>query len=34
MPRLVSHPDEVRVVSKRFGMGAAQIDRYIELGGV
>jgi NADH-quinone oxidoreductase subunit F len=33
MPRLVSHPDEVKIVSKRFGMGAAQIDRYVELGG-
>jgi len=33
MPRLVSHPDEVKVVSKRFGMGAANIDRYLELGG-
>ena len=33
MPRLVSHPDEVKIVSKRFGMGAANIDRYIELGG-
>jgi NADH-quinone oxidoreductase subunit F len=33
MPRLVSHPDEVKVVSKRFGMGAASIDRYVELGG-
>ena len=33
MPRLVSHPDEVKVVSKRFGMGAADIDRYVELGG-
>src|SRR5579875_1238081 len=33
MPRLVSHPDEVKVVSRRFGQGAAQIDRYIELGG-
>jgi NADH-quinone oxidoreductase subunit F len=33
MPRLVSHPDEVKVVSRRFGMGAAEIDRYIELGG-
>src|SRR5450631_3959260 len=33
MPRLVSHPDEVKVVSKHFGMGAAAIDRYIELGG-
>src|SRR6204780_1714890 len=33
MPRLVSHPDEVKIVSKRFGMGATNIDRYIELGG-
>ena len=33
MPRLVSHPDEVKVVSKRFGMGATDIDRYLELGG-
>src|SRR6202021_2544308 len=33
MPRLVSHPDEVKVVSSRFGKGAANIDRYIELGG-
>src|ERR1700677_750127 len=33
MPRLVSHPDEVKLVSRRFGMGAANIDRYIELGG-
>ena len=33
MPRLVSHPDEVKVVSRRFGMGAAKIDRYLELGG-
>ena len=33
MPRLVYHPDEVKVVSKRFGQGAANIDRYIELGG-
>ena len=33
MPRLVSHPDEVKVVSKRFGMGASDIDRYVELGG-
>jgi len=30
---LVSHPDEVRIVSKRFGLGAANIDKYIELGG-
>ncbi|HMK30449.1 MAG TPA: NADH-quinone oxidoreductase subunit NuoF [Terriglobales bacterium] len=33
MADLVSHPDEVRVVSKRFGQGAANIDRYLELGG-
>ena len=33
MPRLVSHPDEVKIVSKRFGLGAADIDSYIELGG-
>jgi len=30
---LVSHPDEVRIVSKRFGQGATSIDRYIELDG-
>ncbi len=33
MPRLVSHPDEVKIVTRRFGMGAANIDNYIELGG-
>src|SRR5580658_5799414 len=33
MPRLVSHPDEVKIISRRFGMGAEKIDRYIELGG-
>src|SRR6201998_4470899 len=33
MPRLVSHPDEVKIVSRRFGQGAAAIDKYIELGG-
>ncbi|MEO6965466.1 MAG: NADH-quinone oxidoreductase subunit NuoF [Acidobacteriaceae bacterium] len=33
MPTLVSHPDEVKIVSSRFGQGAAEIDRYIELGG-
>ncbi len=33
MPRLVSHPDEVKIVSRRFGMGATNIDRYLELGG-
>ncbi|MBW4028661.1 NADH-quinone oxidoreductase subunit NuoF [Acidipila rosea] len=33
MPRLVSHPDEVKIISRRFGQGAAEIDRYIELDG-
>ena len=33
MPRLVSHPDEVKILSRRFGQGAAKIDRYLELGG-
>jgi len=33
MASLVSHPDEVRVVSKRFGKGATNIDRYLELDG-
>ncbi|HEX9199162.1 MAG TPA: NADH-quinone oxidoreductase subunit NuoF [Acidobacteriaceae bacterium] len=33
MPRLVSHPDEVRVLSRRFGQGAANIDKYVELDG-
>ncbi len=33
MPRLVSHPDEVKIISRRFGQGATNIDRYIELGG-
>ena len=33
MPTLVSHPDEVKVISRRFGMGAAEIDKYIELDG-
>src|ERR1043166_3527910 len=33
MAVLVSHPDEVRVVSKRFGEGAANIHRYLELDG-
>src|SRR2546429_901144 len=30
---LVSHPDEVRVISKRFDKGATNIDRYLELEG-
>ena len=33
MASLVSHPDEVRVVAKRFGQGATNIDRYLELDG-
>jgi NADH-quinone oxidoreductase subunit F len=33
MPTLASHPDEVKVLSRRFGLGAANIDRYIELDG-
>jgi NADH-quinone oxidoreductase subunit F len=33
MPTLVSHPDEVRILSRRFGQGAADIDKYVELDG-
>src|SRR6202522_4400175 len=33
MADLVSHPDEIKVVSKRFGKGATNIDRYLELDG-
>ena len=33
MASLTSHPDETKVVSKRFGMGATNIDRYLELDG-
>jgi len=33
MASLVSHPDEVKVVSKRFGLGATEIDRYLQLDG-
>jgi NADH-quinone oxidoreductase subunit F len=33
MAYLVSHPDEVKVVSKRFGMGSTNLDRYLELEG-
>ena len=33
MAELVSHPDEVKVVSRRFGLGAANLDRYLELDG-
>src|SRR6201993_1999191 len=33
MADLVSHPDEVKVVSRRFGKGATEIERYLELDG-
>ena len=33
MANLVSHSDEIKVVSRRFGMGAAAIDHYLELDG-
>ena len=33
MADLASHPDEVKVVSRRFGQGATNIDRYLELDG-
>ena len=33
MPSLVSHPDEVKVISRRFGQGATNIDKYVELDG-
>ena len=33
MPRLVSHPDEAIVLKRRFGQGAASIDKYVELDG-
>src|SRR6201995_1836445 len=33
MPTLVSHPDEVKVISRRFGTGAANIEKYIEQDG-
>ncbi|MGA2991767.1 MAG: NADH-quinone oxidoreductase subunit NuoF [Candidatus Korobacteraceae bacterium] len=33
MAYLVSHPDEVKVTSRRFGMGATEIGRYLELDG-
>src|SRR3954462_13114087 len=33
MAELVSHPDEKKVVSVRFGKGAANINRYLELDG-
>jgi NADH-quinone oxidoreductase subunit F len=33
MADLVSHPDEIKVISKRFGKGATDIARYLELDG-
>jgi NADH-quinone oxidoreductase subunit F len=33
MADLVSHPDEVKVVSRRFGQGAASLDCYLKLDG-
>src|SRR6201992_1982349 len=33
MAILVSHPDEVKLLSSRFGKGATSIDKYIELEG-
>src|SRR5450755_3782759 len=33
MATLVSHPDEIKVISKRFGQGATEIDRYLQLDG-
>ena len=33
MAYLVSHPDEVKVISYRFGKGATSIDKYLELDG-
>lgn len=33
MAQLVSHPDEVRLISHRFGKGAASIEKYIEMDG-
>ena len=33
MAYLVSHPDEVKLISYRFGKGATSIDKYLELDG-
>src|ERR1700735_739251 len=33
MAYLVSHPDEVKVISYRFGQGATSIDKYLEMDG-
>ena len=33
MADLVSHPDEIKVITRRFGKGATSLDRYLELDG-
>ncbi len=33
MPQIVSHPDEAIVLKRRFGTGAANIDKYVEQDG-
>ena len=33
MADLTSHPDEIRIVSTRFGKGAADIEQYLKLDG-
>jgi NADH-quinone oxidoreductase subunit F len=33
MADLVQHPDEVKIISSRFGKGAASIEKYLELDG-
>ena len=33
MADLVSHPDEIKVVTRRFGQGATNLDRYLDLDG-
>src|SRR5277367_2116745 len=33
MAYLVSHPDEVKLISSRFGKGATSIDKYLEMDG-
>ena len=33
MADLVSHPDEIKIVSKRFGKNAADIEAYLKLDG-
>src|SRR5246500_1049895 len=33
MPRYVSHPDEIVVLKRRWGQGAADIEKYVALDG-